>query len=374
VEQTDTQYTIFWKGARRGPFTIGELRQRARSGDISPLATVETDGQPPTSLDELLQKPHLPSSPPDPPESRVGDSPTPSPKPARETHAQQLEPERTAQRQYGAPPKIFPLILLGSSMALMSAVFLPVLCGLGALTVSATLLARRAFFPGLAIAALAVAMAGFGLWGGSLKPARGPSTALSPAAPMELPALRSVTKPAVVQVIALDDQQETLGTGSGFFIDAKHVVTNFHVVGGASEVVFLLDDETPSRCTALLVLDEDRDLAILRSEVEAPSHLILERGNVEEGERIAIIGSPLGLEGTLSDGIVSAVRNAPNGVEFVQMSAAISPGSSGSPVVNRFGRVVGVATMYHTGGQSLNFAVSAKELALILEKINQTQP
>jgi len=77
----------------------------------------------------------------------------------------------------------------------------------------------------------------------------------------------------------------------------------------------------------------------------------------EVGQRVAVIGSPLGLDGTLSEGIISAKRKLDDGPLWLQISAAVSPGSSGSPVMNAKGEVIGVATMVLTGGQSLNFAV-----------------
>ncbi len=81
-----------------------------------------------------------------------------------------------------------------------------------------------------------------------------------------------------------------------------------------------------------------------------------------EGDKIVVFGSPLGLQGSISDGIVSTIRNTTNG-NYIQITAPISPGSSGSPVVNMSGRVVGIATLNIKGGQNLNFAIPAQEVA-----------
>ncbi len=83
----------------------------------------------------------------------------------------------------------------------------------------------------------------------------------------------------------------------------------------------------------------------------------------QEGESIVVIGNPFGLEGSVSNGIVSAVREISGYGRIIQITAPISPGSSGSPVVNMFGQVIGVATLQAEEGQSLNFAVPAERIS-----------
>ena len=118
-----------------------------------------------------------------------------------------------------------------------------------------------------------------------------------------------------------------------------------------------------------------RDLAIFVPETPpAKSLRIADGAGPSEGERVAVIGNPLGFDGTISDGIVSANRTDKNGVDLIQITAPISHGSSGSPVVNSHGEVLGIATMIFSGGQNLNFAVSAREIAKVLKtkkKINR---
>jgi tetratricopeptide (TPR) repeat protein len=95
---------------------------------------------------------------------------------------------------------------------------------------------------------------------------------------------------------------------------------------------------------------------------------------VEVGTRIAVIGSPLGLEGTLSEGIVSGVREMRTlRVTWLQVSAAISPGSSGSPVLNAGGEVVGIATATFTEGQALNFAIPAESAKSLLAEADKAE-
>jgi len=93
----------------------------------------------------------------------------------------------------------------------------------------------------------------------------------------------------------------------------------------------------------------------LRVGLSQPSNL---ETKIESGQPVIVIGSPFGLEGTVSDGIVSGVRKVPDFWEIIQITAPISKGSSGSPVLNIKGEVIGVATFFIKEGQSLNFAIS----------------
>jgi Tfp pilus assembly protein PilF len=91
--------------------------------------------------------------------------------------------------------------------------------------------------------------------------------------------------------------------------------------------------------------------------------LSLDRTSPQEGESIVVIGNPFGLEGSVTNGIVSAVRDIPTFGRIIQITAPISPGSSGSPVVNMQGQVIGVATLQITGGQSVNFAIPSERIS-----------
>jgi len=91
--------------------------------------------------------------------------------------------------------------------------------------------------------------------------------------------------------------------------------------------------------------------------------LALNRTSPQEGESVFVIGNPLGLEGSVTNGIVSAVRDIPTFGRIIQITAPISPGSSGSPVVNMQGQVIGIATLQITGGQSVNFAIPSERIS-----------
>jgi hypothetical protein len=123
----------------------------------------------------------------------------------------------------------------------------------------------------------------------------------------------------------------------------------------------------------VIAIDGEGDLALLK--VDVPRHLAVPlpivRAVPQEGESIVVIGNPFGLEGSVSNGIVSAVREISGYGKIIQITAPISPGSSGSPVVNMFGQVIGVATLQAAEGQSLNFAVPAERITQL--RINDVQ-
>jgi S1-C subfamily serine protease len=143
--------------------------------------------------------------------------------------------------------------------------------------------------------------------------------------------------------------------GSGFIIGKGLVATNKHVseCGNEGYVTFVGQD-VKHRITAKY-LDAVHDLAILKAEgLNAPALPLSDTQNLSIGDRVYAAGNPKGLEGTFSDGIVSSLRYAAGRIQF---TAAISPGSSGGPVVDEYGRVVGITVSYLEGGQNLNFAV-----------------
>jgi tetratricopeptide (TPR) repeat protein len=180
-----------------------------------------------------------------------------------------------------------------------------------------------------------------------------------------LPDLVRRIKPSAVAIETFDSRGEKLSRGSGFFIAADRVVTNRHVIDNAfrAEVHSYNGSVYPVR--GVIAVDAEGDLALLR--VEAPANqvrpLSLDKTSPQEGESVVVIGNPFGLEGSVTNGIVSAVRDIPTFGRIIQITAPISPGSSGSPVVNMQGQVIGVATLQITGGQSVNFAIPSERIS-----------
>ncbi|HYN83653.1 MAG TPA: trypsin-like peptidase domain-containing protein [Pyrinomonadaceae bacterium] len=189
------------------------------------------------------------------------------------------------------------------------------------------------------------------------------------AAEETLPALVRRVKPTVVSVITYNSKGETLMTGSGFFIRPGEVVTNLHVVEGAHRVeVRTFDGKGRTYpVEGLRAMDDDGDLVVLSVGEAAERARLIELAAVlpEEGESIFVIGNPLRLEGSVADGIVSAVREVPNVGRIIQITAPISHGNSGSPVFNMRGQVVGVVTIKVTNGQNINLAMGAARVAAL---------
>lgn len=183
----------------------------------------------------------------------------------------------------------------------------------------------------------------------------------------ELPDLVRRIKPSAVAIETFDARGEKLSRGSGFFIDKDRIVTNRHVIEGAYRAEVHLNSGNKFPVRNVLAVDAEADIALLR--VEAPPNLVrslsLDRTSPQEGESVVVIGNPFGLEGSVTNGIVSAVRDIPGFGRIIQITAPISPGSSGSPVVNMQGQVIGVATLQITGGQSVNFAIPSERIALL---------
>src|SRR5258707_15062683 len=185
--------------------------------------------------------------------------------------------------------------------------------------------------------------------------------------PETLPELVRRVKPSVVAIATYDAQGEALMTGSGFFVRPGQVVTNLHVIRGAqrSEIKTLDGKGKIFPVAGLLAVDEEGDLALLSVEMPPDRPRVSELARVlpDEGERIVVIGNPLKLEGSVADGIVSAVREVPNVGKIIQITAPISHGNSGSPVFNMKGEVVGVVTVKVTNGQNINLAISAARVS-----------
>jgi hypothetical protein len=190
-----------------------------------------------------------------------------------------------------------------------------------------------------------------------------------------LPILIKRIKPSVVIVFAYDNKGDFLQLGSGFFISQNgDIITNYHVIQGASSAEIKTADEKTYPITYIVAGDEQND--IIRLSVNIPSQYVyplsLSKTIPEVGERIIVYGSPLGLENTVSDGIVSAIRDVPDFGKVIQITAPISPGSSGSPVLNMQGEVIGIASFQMVEGQNLNFAIpSEKIISLVLTEENK---
>ncbi len=189
---------------------------------------------------------------------------------------------------------------------------------------------------------------------------------------LDLPQLIQRVEPSVVRINVLSN--EGASTGSGFVVsDDGTVVTNYHVITDARKAEVEFADGTTAKVLGYRHLVPKADIAIIKIDVAKDklrpvpisSELPL------KGETVATFGAPHGLSFTTSEGVISAIRKQDDissemGLDllgtWLQTSAPISPGNSGGPLVDKFGKVVGMNTMQLSVGQNLNFAVSAMEI------------
>jgi S1-C subfamily serine protease len=162
---------------------------------------------------------------------------------------------------------------------------------------------------------------------------------------------------SVVTLIALDDRDQPLALGSGFFITPDGVlVTNAHVVSGANRVLVRWRGQNGVAVKILNFARKYDLVTIQTSFTSTPPVLLADSDLAAAGQDVVVLGSPQGLEGTVSTGIIGGLRTIA-GVRFLQITAPISPGSSGGPVFNSQGRVIAISTATSAKGQNLNFAL-----------------
>jgi len=175
--------------------------------------------------------------------------------------------------------------------------------------------------------------------------------------------------PSVVIVVAQDTDGKPVAFGSGFFVQPTVIATNYHVIKDATSAYVRCGDPKFT-VVGVVGVDRNNDLALLKLAIPyAPPLTLGSEARTSIGDEVFVAGNPHGLEGTFSQGNISGFR----GDAYIQITAPISPGSSGGPVMDGFGRVIGVATARIKEGQNLNFAVSVDYLKLLLANVT-TRP
>jgi len=217
---------------------------------------------------------------------------------------------------------------------------------------------------------------GFCAWGFGLLMLPAPRACWGAEGEVDVAQLVAKVDPAVV-TIKLPD-----GNGSGFLIDEQGIlVTNYHVIEGAKEATAIFLDKTAVKIEGFVAVSAGKDIALLRIQPGGRKlqALRLAEAKPAKGEKVYAFGAPLGLSGSVSDGLVSAVRAGEDmrdtlksatgreiyvdvlgydlDADWIQTTAPISPGNSGGPLVNSRGEVVGINSWRQPFGQNLNFAV-----------------
>jgi serine protease Do len=171
--------------------------------------------------------------------------------------------------------------------------------------------------------------------------------------------------PAIVSV------RTNVGLGSGFIVHGDgYIVTNYHVIEGAT-AASVIDSELESHAVRLVGFDANADVAVLKIEGRRLPRLSWgNSGDVKVGEKVIAVGNPGGLEFTVTQGIVSAIkRSDARGRDLIQIDVPINPGNSGGPLINTKGRVVGVNTLKIAGFEGVGFALASDYVENIVDAI-----
>ena len=181
--------------------------------------------------------------------------------------------------------------------------------------------------------------------------------------------------PSVVMLVMHDAEGRTTSLGSGFFVRTNIIASNRHVtegaVGGNAKIA---GADKRLKIFEYIAVDEKHDLILLKVEDHsAPPLPVADSAAAAVGDSVYSVGNPRGLEGTFAPGAISGVRKVADGT-LIQISAPISPGSSGGPIVDTTGKVIGVAVATLQGGQNLNFAIPSVYLSKLIQEATSPKP
>jgi len=180
---------------------------------------------------------------------------------------------------------------------------------------------------------------------------------------------------STVLLVMEDVNGQPMSLGSGFVVREGEIATNLHVVEGASRgYAKLISQKTKYDIQGTTAFDTTHDLVLLKVPLASTGSLPLGDSNaVEVGEAVYAVGNPQGLEGTISQGIVSSIRQIGSD-KLLQITAPISPGRSGGPLLNLKGEVIGVTVATFRGGQNLNFAIPSSYLKTLIAQAGPAKP
>lgn len=183
------------------------------------------------------------------------------------------------------------------------------------------------------------------------------------------------TLPAVVMLVMEDANRRPITVGTGFFIREDVIATSLHVIEGATRGYYKhigLKKKYP--VSGIVGIDEKRDLVLLSApKAKVPPLPLGDSGEAAVGDVIYAIGSPHGLEGTFSQGMISGIREAGSHT-FFQITAPLSIGSSGGPILDAQGEVIGMSLSAHKAGQNINFAIPSSYLEELLTDLKPVVP
>jgi hypothetical protein len=172
--------------------------------------------------------------------------------------------------------------------------------------------------------------------------------------------------PSVVVIESSGENGAVAKQGSGFVSADSVIVTNYHVIRGAGSLLVRIAANQSFRVDSIIGYDISHDLAAFRVEgLSVPALTMAESEVCKVGDKVIAVGAPRGLESTVSEGIISALRDV-SGTRIIQTTTSISPGSSGGPLLDENAQVIGVTTAQNPNGQNLNFVVAARHILDLL--------
>ncbi|MFN0107398.1 MAG: S1C family serine protease [Blastocatellia bacterium] len=196
-------------------------------------------------------------------------------------------------------------------------------------------------------------------------------------AKMDAPTLYEKSVISVVLITSID-KMDNLGQGSGVIVRSDGIIaTNFHVIKDAVSARVQLRNGDIYDDVSIIDVDERKDIAILKIKaVNLPALSFADSDKLKVGSSVFAVGAPRGLEGSLSSGIISSVRTGSEvspkfeGFRVIQFTAPISPGSSGGPLIDEYGKVVGIVFAFRVDAQNLNLAIPSNYISGMVTQAN----
>jgi len=162
------------------------------------------------------------------------------------------------------------------------------------------------------------------------------------------------------------------GVGSGVFVNG-YIITNYHVIKGATSAAIITSDQEQHSPVQIIGFDEDKDLAVLKIDSEYPPLEFADSDDASIGQRVIALGSPGGLQFSVTEGIISAVNREYGGQTYIQTDVPINPGNSGGPLVDASGEIIGINTKKIQDYEGIGFAIPSDIVRAIFEEIISTE-
>ena len=187
---------------------------------------------------------------------------------------------------------------------------------------------------------------------------------------LSLSQVHKTVSPAVVAISNIDYRGAVVGQGTGFIVRENGLIaTNFHVIDKAHNILVKFKNGSFVYADGVSYVNKEMDLALVKvAMTDLPIVRLPQKDAVEIGSKAIAIGNPFGLEGTLSEGIVSQIRTVADSVRVIQITTPIAPGSSGGPLLNEYAEAIGITTAIFNGPGSIGFAIPTSGMEILKQE------